>query len=90
MDALLKELLPPTNPRTKISPLEVHSVSSFDPLEKEKRLSFPNTLWYPGFFSYKTVEFDRLLNNLDVQEAIKTYPEKYKKIFYDRDLLLDI
>jgi hypothetical protein len=84
-DALLKKLQPTQDKiiKTAISTLEVHAVLSFHELEEKNRFLFPNTVWYPGFFSDQTVLFDKLLTNDDVEEVMKTYPEKYKEMLKD-------
>lgn len=85
LDALLKklQLTQDKTIKTAISTVEVHSVSAFHELHEGNRFRFPNTVWYPGFFSDQTVLFDKLLTNDDVEEVIKTYPEKYKKMLKD-------
>ena len=40
-------------------------------------------LFQKGIISDQTVLFDKLVTNDDVEEVMKTYPEKYKKMFKD-------
>lgn len=85
LDALLEKLqirqiTPDKITKTAISMLQVQTISSFPELKEDKRLLFPNTPWYPGFFSDQTVLFDKLFTNNEVEEVIKTYPEKYEEM----------
>jgi hypothetical protein len=85
LDTLLNDLFPTNANTTKTgnSTVQVRPVLSFYPLQEKNRLLLPNTVWYPGFFFDQTVLFDSLFTNDEVEEVIKTYPEKYLKMVYD-------
>jgi hypothetical protein len=73
-DGVSKELFQTNN--TIDSTIKVLPSISFGSLQKEDRLTLPNSDWYPGYFSHKTVELISLLQQQEVREWIQENPER--------------
>lgn len=63
------------DPRLKIKPL-----FELEKLDNEKRISFPDSDWYPGYVTSTIVQVSQLLKNEEILKAIEERPEKFSTI----------
>jgi hypothetical protein len=69
------------NTKNTVHPaVKIRAIDHFQRVKKENRLSFPSTVWYPGYFSERTLKFEQLLAEAEVQDLIKEVPEKYQSL----------
>lgn len=72
------------NTKNTVHPaVKIRAIDGFQRVKKENRLSFPSTVWYPSYFSERTLKFERLLEKAEVQDLIKDVPEKYQSLLED-------
>jgi hypothetical protein len=67
------------NTKNTIDPtIQVRPLSQFQRCQREKLFSIPESVFYPGYFSWITVKLIYLLETDQVKEAIQKTPEKYQ------------
>lgn len=60
------------------STIKINYLSNFQRCQREKLFSIPNSNFYPGYFSQIVLQFEELLQNDQVQEAITTRSGNYQ------------
>lgn len=62
------------------STIKINYLNNFQRCQREKLFSIPNSNFYPGHFSQIVLQFEELLQNDLIKEAITTRPENYQII----------
>jgi len=76
------------NTKNSIDPnLHVEVSSSFQQCKRENLFRIPGSEFDPGHFSLTVLRFQKLLENEQVQEAIKENPENYLSLVTNQNEL---